>query len=150
MTGEEILFKAIRNELTPRPAWVPFVGVHGAHLIGAKAENYLKSVDLMFRGLTSAAERYQADGIPVVLELTRQLKASIGDKVGLYGLICGPFTLALHLMGQDLFMKMFDHPDYVKAVVSYCASVGCQMSKAYIEAGCDEEVRRSEYSDNLY
>jgi uroporphyrinogen decarboxylase len=34
-------------------------------------------------------------------------------------------------------MQMFDHPDYVKAVVSYCASVGCQMAGAYIDAGVD-------------
>ncbi|MDA3925149.1 MAG: uroporphyrinogen decarboxylase family protein [Kiritimatiellae bacterium] len=188
MTGKEILFKALKNEVTPRPAWVPFVGVHGAHLIGVKAEEFLKSEELMFKGLTTAAERYQADGIPVMFDLqleaevlgcdliwsddnppsvtshplegggslaqlpafdlndgrlpsafslTRKLKDEIGDKVGIYGLICGPFTLAMHLMGQDLFMQMFDHPDYVKAVVSYCASVGTQMSKAYIDAGAD-------------
>lgn len=188
MTGKEILLKALRNELTPRPAWVPFVGVHGAYLIGEKATDYLKSVDLMLQGLTVAAERYRADAIPVMFdlqleaevlgcklvwseenppsvvshplegggslaqlsafdlsagrlplafELTRKLKAEIGDKVALYGLICGPFTLAMHLMGQDLFMGMFDHPDYVKAVVSYCSSIGSQMSKAYIEAGVD-------------
>jgi len=188
MTGKEILFKALKNELTPRPAWLPFVGVHGAYLIGERASDYLRSVELMFKGMITAAERYQADAIPVIFDLqleaevlgceliwsdenppsvsshplegggslgklpafdlsagrlplafdlTRRLKDQIGDKTGIYGLICGPFTLAMHLMGQDLFMQMFDHPDYVKAVVSYCASVGSQMSKTYIEAGAD-------------
>ncbi len=188
MTGKEILFKALSNELTNRPAWVPFVGVHGATLLGENAERYLKSEDLIFEGAVSAARRYRADGIPVLFDLqleaevlgcnlvwsdqnppsvsshplegggslgqlpafdltagrlplafnlTRRLKAEIGETTGIYALICGPFTLAMHLMGQDLFMQMYDHPDYVKAVVSYCASIGCQMARAYIDAGAD-------------
>ena len=188
MTGKEILFKALGNELTPRPAWVPFVGVHGAHLLGVSAKQYLTSEELMLEGAVAAAERYRADGIPVLFDLqleaevlgcelvwadeyppsvathpleggrslgqlaafdlaagrlpaafsvTRKLRERIGGTTGVYGLTCGPFTLAMHLMGQDLFMQMFDHPDYVKAVVSYCASVGCQMARAYIDAGAD-------------
>jgi len=32
MSGREILLQAIRNETTPRPPWVPFVGVHGGKI----------------------------------------------------------------------------------------------------------------------
>ena len=188
MTGKEILLTALRNELTPRPAWVPFVGVHGAQLIGAKASDYLRSSDLIVKGLTEAVARYEPDGIPmlfdlqleaeamgcelawadetppavkthplggggslahlppfdlgagrlpIAFEVTRRMKESAGDRIALYGLLCGPFTLAMHLMGNDLFMQMYDHPDYVKAVVGYCASIGCKMAQAYIDAGAD-------------
>ena len=37
--------------------------------------------------------------IPMALEATRRIKESVGDQVALYGLICGPFTLASHLRG---------------------------------------------------
>jgi len=188
MTGKEVLFAALRNGLTPRPAWVPFVGVHGGHLIGAKANDYLRSSDLVVQGLTQAVNRFRPDGLPMMFDLqleaeamgcelawasetppavtthplertrslaelppfdldaarlplafevTRRMKAQVGDRVGIYGLICGPFTLAMHLMGNDLFMQMYDHSDYVKAVVGYCASIGRKMAHAYIDAGAD-------------
>ena len=188
MTGKEVLFKALRNEVTPRPAWVPFVGVHGGQIIGMKASEYLRSADAIVKGLSEAVVRYKPDGIPmlfdlqleaeamgcslawadetppsvkthplegggslahlppfdlaagrlpIAFEVTRRMKESVGDRVGIYGLVCGPFTLAMHLMGNDLFMQMYDHPDYVKAVVSYSASIACKMAQAYIDAGAD-------------
>ena len=47
MNSRELLLKALKNETTPRPAWVPFVGVHGAKLIGKTAREYLQSSELM-------------------------------------------------------------------------------------------------------
>lgn len=188
MSDKALLFQALKNELTTRPAWVPFVGVHGGRLIGRKADDYLRSGDLIVEGLTTAVERYDPDGLPVLFDLqleaealgcelkwadetppsvvshplgaagslaalppfdldagrlplafevARRMKERVGDRVGLYGLICGPFTLAMHLMGNDLFMQMYDHADYVKAVVGYCASIGRKMSDAYVDAGVD-------------
>ena len=43
--------------------------------------------------------------MPLVLEATRQLRAKYPE-LALYGLIAGPFTLALHLLGTDIFMKL--------------------------------------------
>jgi uroporphyrinogen decarboxylase len=188
LTGKDLLLKAIRNEVIPRPAWVPFVGVHGAKIIGASADEYLQSTDLIVRGLKKAVELYHPDGLPIVfdlqmeaevlgcelrwakqtppsvvthpleqgktladlptfdaslgrfpvaLEALRTLKADLGEKVGLYGLICGPFTLALHLLGNNIFLDMFDKPEYVKAVVSYCSSVGIKAAQAYLDNGAD-------------
>lgn len=57
--------------------------------------------------------------------------------IALYGLITGPFTLALHLLGTDIFMKMFDGPDYVHKLLAFCKDVCVAMSGYYIEAGCD-------------
>lgn len=75
MTGKDILLKAVRNQATPRPAWVPFVGVHGGKLIGASAEAYLHSADLIVRGLLRARELYRPDGLPVVFDL--QVEAEV-------------------------------------------------------------------------
>ena len=39
----------------------------------------------------------------LVLDVMRRMKAAVGDTTALYGLICGPFTLASHLRGNDIF-----------------------------------------------
>lgn len=188
MTGKEILLHALQNQTTSRPAWVPFVGVHGGKLIGKTASEYLQSGDAMLSGLLRAHELYKPDGLPVafdlqmeaevlgcrlhwgeetppavcshpleqgvalqdlpvfdpsggrfplVLENLTRLKKEIGDRTLLYGLVCGPFTLALHLAGNHLFLQMFDHPDYVSALIGFCASVGKKVAQAYLEQGAD-------------
>jgi MtaA/CmuA family methyltransferase len=79
----------------------------------------------------------QHDGrIPMVIETTKELRKRFPD-LALYGLITGPFTLALHLMGTDIFMKMFEEPEYVKEVMQFTTDVAIAMSQHYINAGCD-------------
>lgn len=78
-----------------------------------------------------------ADGrIPVVVEATKTLRKKYPD-IALYGLITGPFTLALHLMGTDIFMKLFEAPEEVTEVMEFCTQVGIKMSEYLMEAGCD-------------
>jgi len=192
MTGREFILRAVKNQATPRPAWLPFVGVHGAHLIDVTAADYLKSADLLVDGLSEAKKRYKPDALPVafdlqieaevlgcqlnwvddgppsvyshpmsrmegdgksleelpefsieagrmpvVLEATRRMREKFGDQLGLYGLICGPFTLALHLLGNDIFLEMFDQPNKVQNVIDFGARVGKQAARAYLEAGVD-------------
>jgi uroporphyrinogen decarboxylase len=74
--------------------------------------------------------------MPIVLEATRELRKKYPD-LALYGLITGPFTLALHLLGTDIFMGMFDRPDYIHKVLHFCSEVGSAMAEMYIENGCD-------------
>jgi len=74
--------------------------------------------------------------IPVVVEATKKLRAKYPE-VALYGLITGPFTLALHLMGTDIFMKLFEAPEEVNEVMEFCTRVGLKMSEYLIDAGCD-------------
>jgi MtaA/CmuA family methyltransferase len=189
MTGRERIRKAFAREATDRTPWVPFVGVHGASLLGLGAEAYLKSADHIVAGVSKAVELYAADGIPVVfdlqieaetfgcklnwaedsppavtshplslaeggslaemripgrgdgripicLEATRRLRTAYPD-TALYGLITGPFTLALHLMGTDIFMQMFDAPSHVGDVLAFCRDVCLAMSEYFLEAGCD-------------
>jgi uroporphyrinogen decarboxylase len=75
--------------------------------------------------------------LPMILSAMRRIKAEIGDDVALYGLICGPFTLASHLRGSDIFMDMVTDSKYVKELVDYCAQISIAMSKMYIDAGMD-------------
>lgn len=188
MSAREILLAAVRNEVTSRPAWVPFVGCHGGKLIGVNATDYLQSSRNLVAGLTKARELYRPDGLPImfdlqmeaevlgcelrwadetppavashpleqgaqlqdlpafdvangrfplVLDALDQVKKEMDDEIALYGLICGPFTLALHLMGNNLFLHMFDNPDYVKAVIGFCSVVAQKAATAYIEHGVD-------------
>ena len=77
--------------------------------------------------------------IPMMLSAMRRVKTEIGDKTALYGLICGPFTLASHLRGTEIFMDMVSDPEYTKALVGYCAQVAIEMSRMYIDAGIDRK-----------
>lgn len=188
MSGKELLLSALRNQATPRPAWAPFVGVHGGKMIGVTAQEYLRSADLITRGLLKSCELYKPDGLPVVFDLQLEaevlgcqlrwadetppavtshplssgtgladlpafdtakrrfpvvaeamgtLKPKIGNDVALYGLITGPFTLALHLMGTQIFLEMFNDPAQVKRIVDFCADVGCKTAEFYIDQGAD-------------
>ena len=65
----------------------------------------------------------------------RRFKAAKPD-IAMYGLVCGPFTLASHLRGTDIFMDMYDDEDGVKALVNYCEDVVRQV------AGQQQHVRR--------
>ena len=74
--------------------------------------------------------------IPVAVEATKVLRKKYPD-VALYGLITGPFTLALHLLGTDIFTKLFEAPDEVIEVMEFCTKVGNKMAEYFMEAGCD-------------
>jgi MtaA/CmuA family methyltransferase len=187
MNGRERIRKTFLCEPVDRVPWVPFVGCHGGALLGVSAEDYLKSPELMARGVQAAIERYRPDGIPVAFDLqieaetfgcrlawarenppavashplaegvrledlhvpgrqegriaavlaaARTLREANPD-IALYGLITGPFTLLLHLMGTDIFMAMFDEPEQVQRRMEFCADVASAMADYYIDAGCD-------------
>ena len=187
MNGRERIRKAFLCDAVDRVPWVPFVGCHGGALIGADAGEYLKSPELIVRGLQAAIERYRPDGIPVmfdlqleaetfgcrltwarenppavashpltegvrledlrvpgpqdgrigvVLEAARTLRQA-NPELALYGLVTGPFTLLLHLMGTDIFMAMFDEPERIQQCMEFCAHVATTMADYYIDAGCD-------------
>ncbi|MBT6764286.1 MAG: uroporphyrinogen decarboxylase, partial [Prolixibacteraceae bacterium] len=74
--------------------------------------------------------------IPEVIKATKLLRKKYPD-IALYGLITGPFTLALHLMGTDIFVKLFEDPEAVNEVMDFCTKVGKKMSEYLMEAGCD-------------
>ncbi|HHV96534.1 MAG TPA: uroporphyrinogen decarboxylase [Clostridiaceae bacterium] len=80
----------------------------------------------------------EEDGrLPMVLDVMRRMKKEVGDTTALYGLICGPFTLASHLRGNNIFMDMYDDDQYVKDLLEYCCQVGKRMAEYYVNAGMD-------------
>lgn len=74
---------------------------------------------------------------PLVLEALRNVKREIGRDTALYGLVTGPFTLALHLMGNEIFLKMRRDPARVQEMLAFCADVGKQAAAAYLDNGAD-------------
>ncbi len=79
----------------------------------------------------------ESDGrIGITLDVARRLRAANPD-LALYGLITGPFTLALHLCGTDIFMKMFSDEQEVAEIMAFCTEVCKAMSGYYVAAGCD-------------
>ena len=187
MTGKERVIKTIKCEKVDRVAWVPFVGCHAGALLGISASEFLKSDELIAKGVQAAIDRYRPDGVPVTFDLqieaevlgcevkwaddnppavvshplcngtkleelcvpgadkgrirtaieaAKKIRAANPD-IALYATITGPFTLALHLLGTDIFMKMFDEPGYILKLLDFCKDVCCAMCDYYIEAGCD-------------
>jgi len=74
--------------------------------------------------------------IPQVLETTRALREKYPG-IALYGLVTGPFTLALHLLGTDIFLKLFEAPGEVHDLMAFCTEVAGRMAGWLMEAGCD-------------
>ena len=75
--------------------------------------------------------------IPMIMDVMKRMKEAVGDTTALYGLICGPFTLATHLRGNDIFMDMYDDEDAVIEFMEYCDAIAMKMAEYYIEAGMD-------------
>lgn len=75
--------------------------------------------------------------LPMILETMRTMKEMVGEQTALYGLICGPMTLASHLRGTEIFMDTFDHPDFLEGLIRYCRDVNLRMAELYHQAGMD-------------
>ncbi len=71
------------------------------------------------------------------MEVMRRMKSAVGETTALYGLLCGPFTLASHLRGTNLFMDMVLNPYYVHGLLDYTTEVALTISRYFIEAGMD-------------
>lgn len=75
--------------------------------------------------------------MPLVLDVCRRMKAAVGDTTALFGLFCGPFTLASHLRGTKLFMHMKRKPEMVHQVMEFCCRNAIAMIDMYADAGMD-------------
>lgn len=74
---------------------------------------------------------------PIVLDVMRRMKSSVGDTTALYGLITGPFTLASHLRGNNIFTDMFDFEEETADLLDYCTKVAKAAAGYMIDAGMD-------------
>lgn len=80
----------------------------------------------------------KTDGrIPMVLDVMQRSKEAFGGDTALYGLICGPATLASHLRGNDFFMDIIKDKEFAAEMFSYCCEVAITMAGYYIDAGMD-------------
>ena len=75
--------------------------------------------------------------IPLVMNATRRMKEAVGADTALFGLFCGPLTLASHLRGTKLFSDMKKNPEQVRLLMNYVTDIGLRMADFYIEAGAD-------------
>lgn len=186
MTGKEYIINAYKLKECDRAPWLPFVGCHGATLIGEKADKYLSYAELIIKGQKEAIRRYSPDGLPVTFDLQLEAEAlgckllfsqtnppavvshpledgvqlselkipSLNDgrigevlkaaevlcrdhpDIAFFGLVTGPFTLSLHLMGTEIFTAMFEDPKKTEEVITFCSEVATSLSDYYIAAGC--------------
>ncbi|MDW7659039.1 MAG: uroporphyrinogen decarboxylase family protein [Bacillota bacterium] len=74
---------------------------------------------------------------PEVLSAVRRICSGAGKDIAIYGLITGPFTLALHLMGTDIFYQMIDEPENVHALMELTTQVNIATARMYLDAGVD-------------
>lgn len=80
----------------------------------------------------------KSDGrLPLVLNAMRRVKAEVGDHTALYGLVCGPLTLASHLRGTEIFMDMMLNPALIQDMLAYTLAVSKRITEYYLEAGMD-------------
>ncbi len=75
--------------------------------------------------------------LPIILDVMRTMKEKVGQDTALYGLVTGPFTLASHLRGTDIFIDSIEDPDYLIELVAYTTKAAIAISKYYIDAGMD-------------
>lgn len=75
--------------------------------------------------------------LPMILNAMSAMSHQVGATTALYGLVCGPMTLASHLRGTEIFMDMFDQPAYLASLLTFCQSVTLRMAELYQNAGMD-------------
>jgi len=75
MTGRERVQAVLQRKKSDQVPWVPYIGIHGARLIDVSAETYLKSGELMEKGILEAVAVYKPDGIPVTFDLQAEAEA---------------------------------------------------------------------------
>jgi uroporphyrinogen decarboxylase len=75
--------------------------------------------------------------LPFILETMEKIKEKVGSSTALFGLVCGPLTLASHLRGTNFYLDLITNFDYAIDMISYTTQVTKIMSEYYIEAGMD-------------
>jgi len=80
----------------------------------------------------------EEDGrFPIVLKAAKEICKTLGDKICIYGLVTGPFTLALHLRGTNIFFDMIDNAEKVHELMAFTQKVCQNTARMYIDAGVD-------------
>lgn len=76
--------------------------------------------------------------MPVLIDVVRKLRKAVGPDVAVFGWVSAPFRSACMLRGlSNLFMDMYDNPDFVSDLVDYCVGPSVEFALALAEAGAD-------------
>ncbi|MCU0519609.1 MAG: thioredoxin family protein [Anaerolineae bacterium] len=75
--------------------------------------------------------------LPMILDTMRRMKDEVGEHTALYGLVTGALTLASHLRGTEIFMDMYDHPEFLEQLLTYARDVAKRVAGFYLDAGMD-------------
>jgi len=73
--AKQMLIDAYRGKKTTKAPWVPYAGVHCAFIINEPADKFLQDPELLARGVVETAKRYNADGIPLLFDLSVEANA---------------------------------------------------------------------------
>ena len=68
--AKQTYIDAVRGKRTESAPWVPYAGVHCAFLINEPADKFLQDAEILAKGIVETAKKYQADGIPLVFDLS--------------------------------------------------------------------------------
>lgn len=84
------------------------------------------------------------------LEYIRFFKATVGDMVPIYCLDTqGPFDLAHLLMGDDLFMEIYDDPKFVHHLMELCLELGIR-AHSWAKEAAGEALYKHWHGNQLY
>ncbi len=84
------------------------------------------------------------------LDMMRHFREILGDKVPIYVMDTqGPFDLAHLLLGDQLFLEMYDDPPFVHHLMEICLALGIKTHKWMKEAAC-ESISLMHHSNALF
>jgi uroporphyrinogen decarboxylase len=78
-----------------------------------------------------------AGRIPLILETARKLHEEVGGRTAIFGLVCGPLTLASHLRGTQFFLDFRRNEALAHKLVEFTKRVALRMAGYYLETGID-------------
>lgn len=91
--------------------------------------------------LKKLPKKVELEGKEVIdfhISITKQLKEQVGDDVAVIAHTSSPFHLACSLRGaQNLYMDMYERPEFVKELVEYLIQPVLEFSKLQADAGAD-------------
>lgn len=74
---------------------------------------------------------------PVIIEAGKKVREALPD-VALYGILCGPLTLASHLRGVRIFTDVYKDKVVAKEIIDFSGEVAGEAARIYAEEiGCD-------------
>lgn len=85
--------------------------------------------------LPKVPDPYHDGRMPVFLETMRLIKRN--HSMIRVAVVTGPFTLATHLRGTEIYLDTVMNPELAKRILEYCTKVNIAYAGALIEAGAD-------------